>query len=148
MKTEKNYIDYGIYIDRKHAFIISLNHVIHEELIDEQIEENEGGNHSTGGSDDVNQQSHIQNSRNEQLKKFCKSIIAKIEHAHSIFVFGPSQTKFELQKELRESNHLKHIPEELMVTDVMDKAEAIRFVKDHYTQVKVGHQVFTAAKKD
>gem|GEM_PF-5068109 len=29
MKTEKNFIDYGIYVDRKVAYIISLNSVVH-----------------------------------------------------------------------------------------------------------------------
>jgi len=148
MKVESNFIDYGVYIDRKHAFIISLNHVIHEQLMDAETEENPNGTDSTSGSHDVNQQTHIQNSRNEYLKKYCKSIIAKLEHAHSILIFGPSMTKFELQKEIREHKQLKHLNEALLVTDVMDKNAAIRFVADHYTGVTTGPQVFTGMKTE
>ena len=146
MKVEANFIDYGIYIDGKHAFIISLNHVIHEELIDAETEENPHSSNSANGSHDVNQQSHIQNSRNENLKKYCKSIIAKLVNAHSILIFGPSVSKFELQKEIREHKQLKHINEALLVTDVMDKNAAIRFVSDRYTHVTTGPQVFTGLK--
>ncbi len=148
MKVEANFIDYGIYIDGKQAFIISLNHVIHEELMDTEVEENPAGSGSTGGSKDVNQQSHIQNSRNENLKKYCKAIIAKLEHAHRILIFGPSMSKFELQKEIREHKQLKHVTEALLVTDVLDKNAAIRFVADHYTHVTAGPQVFTGIKSE
>jgi len=146
MKTENNFIDYGIYIDRKRSFIISLNHVIHEQLIEEETEENEG---TLPRSTKVEgQQEHLQNDRNEQLKKFCKAIIAKLEQAHSILIFGPSVSKYELQKEIRENKSLKHVKEELLVTDIMDKEMALHFVQDHFTSVTVGQQVFTAAKKD
>ncbi len=145
MKTEANFIDYGIYIDRKRSFIISLNYIVHEAFMEEETEVNPG---ELPRSTKVNgQQEHLQNDRNEQLKKFCKAIIAKLDNAHSILIFGPSVSKFELQKEVRESKHLKHVAEELLVTDVMEKEEAIRFVTDHFTPITVGQLVFTAAKK-
>lgn len=131
MKTEKNFIDYGIYIDRKQSFIISLNHVIHEELISEDIEENghSGAEHASSN------QENIQNSQNEQLKKFCKNIIAKIENAHHILIFGPSVSKFELQKEIKNTKRLKEVTEELIVTDNMDKNRALQYAIDHFTSV-------------
>jgi len=66
------------------------------------------------------------------LKKYCKSIIGKLDKAHSILIFGPSETKFELQKALRDDNSLKQINEELLVTDVMDKDAALRYVEKHF----------------
>jgi TPP-dependent 2-oxoacid decarboxylase len=126
MNTENNFIDYGIYIDRKQAFIISLNHNTHEELIGEEdgdIGENMGGNTST----------HQQNSDNEQLKKYCKSILETIDNANNILIFGPSVSKFELQKELRENKRLKHVNEDLAVTDELNKHDALAFVKGHYS---------------
>ena len=127
MKTETNFIDYGIYIDRKISFIISLNHVIHEEFIQEEIEENEAESGKSKNQD------HIQNSLNENLKKFCKNIISKLENVHSILIFGPSVSKFELQKEIRNSKQFKNIKEELLVTDSMEKEAAIHYVKKHFT---------------
>jgi hypothetical protein len=130
MHTEKNFIDYGIYIDRKQAYIISFNHNSHEELIEEHAEENHG--ELPRSTKVQGQETHLQNEKNEQLKKFCKTIMQKIVSAHSIVIFGPSESKFELQKEIRESKSLKHIIEELLVTDVLDKNAALRYAKEHF----------------
>jgi len=144
MKAEKNFIDYGIYIDRKHAYIVMLNHVIHEALIKEEVVDNTG---VLPRSTKINlQQIHLQNDRNEQLKKFCKLVMDKLENAHSLLIFGPSVTKFELQKEIRNSRMLKHVTEKLLVTDTMNKEAAIRFAQDNYKTITVGQQTFTAAK--
>ena len=144
MKVEKNFIDYGIYIDRKHAYIVSLNHTIHEALIKEEIVDNTG---ILPRSTKVNsQQVHLQNDKNEQLKKFCKLVMAKLVTAHNLVIFGPSEAKFELQKEIRNSRSLKHVTEKLVVTDVMKKEEAIKYAQDIYKTVVVGHQSFTAVK--
>ena len=144
MKVEKNYIDYGIYIDRKHAYIVMLNHVVHEALIKEEVVDNEG---ILPRSTKINmQQVHLQNDRNEQLKKFCKLVMAKLVNAHSLLIFGPSEAKYELQKEIRNGRSLRHVTEKLLVTDVMSKDEAIRFAQDNYKTITVGQQTFTVAK--
>src|SRR6185437_8783283 len=100
MKTETNFVDYGIYIDRKRAYIISLNHVMHEEVMGEEMEENEAV--LPRSTKVQGQEAHLQNTKNEQLKKFCKSIINKLANAHRILIFGPSESKFELKKEIKE----------------------------------------------
>jgi len=146
MNIEHNSIDYGIYIDRKNAFVISLDHIIYEELMEEEDIENQGNLPRSTKVD--KQQTHLQNDRNEQLKKFCKSIITKIIDARSLLIFGPSESKYELQKEIRESKSLKNIKEELIVADFMEKDAAIRFVRDHFSQIIVGQQVFAARMKD
>lgn len=131
MKPEVNNIDYGIYIDRKRSFIVALNHFVHEELLLAETEDNEG---LLPRSTNVNrQQVHLQNDKNENLKKFCKHIISRIENAHRILVFGPSMPKFELQQELKETKRLKHIEEILKTTESMTRNEAQLFVQEHYT---------------
>ncbi|GAC1381321.1 MAG: hypothetical protein NVSMB45_05960 [Ginsengibacter sp.] len=143
LKTEKNYIDYGIYIDRKKSFVIALNHVVHESILSEDMIENpETGTNSDHG----NRQENAQNHANEELKKFCKLIISKLEHPHHILVFGPSTTKFQLQKEIQNSKELKFVGEELLVTDNMEKEAAVQYVKDHFTPITIGQQVFTGSK--
>jgi hypothetical protein len=129
MKTEKNFIDYGIYIDQKQSFIISLNNILFGEFMNEETITNEI---DASKGLDTGRQKHIQNKNNEQLKKFCKSIIAKLDKAHRILIFGPSQAKFELQKEIKNTRSLIHVSEELLVTDKMKKEEALRFVNDHF----------------
>jgi hypothetical protein len=132
MKKEKKFIDYGIYIDHKQSFIVSLNNVLCEEFMNEETKTNEV---DASGSSDAGRQQHIQNKTNEQLKKFCKSIIAKLERAHRILIFGPSRTKFELQKEIKNTKSLMHVSEELLVTDKMKKDEALRFVNNHFIPI-------------
>lgn len=131
MKPEVNNIDYGIYIDRKRSFIIALDHFVQEELLSAETEENEGLLPKT--TNVGRQQVHLQNNKNEQLKRFCKNIIARIDKAHRILVFGPSMTKFELQKELKDEKRLKHIDEMLKTTEIMSLEEAQRFVREHYS---------------
>ena len=144
MKTESNFIDYGIYIDRKCAFIISLDHTIHETFMQEDRQEPEG--HPVE-STNVRHQVDVQNYKNEQLKKFCKTIIEKLINAHQILIFGPSISKFILQKEINHVKFLKHVPLELMTSDIMEKEGAVHFVKNHYTPIIVGNEIFTVPKK-
>src|SRR4051812_35544821 len=109
MKTRKDFINYGIYIDHKKSFIIALNNVIHEECI-------KGSNNKSG------KKLHVKN--NENIKNFCKSIIGKLDKAHRLLIFGPAESKYHSQKEIKDSNVIHHISEELLVTDKMEKEEA------------------------
>lgn len=141
MKTENNFIDYGVYIDHKRSFIIALDRVMHEQLAAEETIESD----STYSKS--NNEERIQNHKNEQLRKFCKAIIEKLLNAHSITIFGPSTAKFELQKEIRETKLLKNISEELLVTDKMTYGEALQFVKDHFTPITVEEEIFIVPKE-
>jgi hypothetical protein len=142
MKTTNNFIDYGLYIDHERSFIIALSHLVHEQVLQEDTITNDG----PLTSNNLNEE-HIQRHRNEQLKKFCKAIVEKLEHAHHILIFGPSSAKFELQKELLNTKPLKHISEELLVTDHMEKEAALRFVKAHYTPLTVNEEIFIVHKR-
>lgn len=143
MKLETNSIDYGIYIDREKAIVIALDRVIHEELINETLLENHDRDKE---SRNVSQQEHVQNRKAEVMKRFCKSIINVISNANHIVIFGPSTSKYELQNEIRHTKRLKNVKEEAVTADFMDRHAALRFVKDYYTVVAVGQQVFTASK--
>ena len=129
MHTEHNNIDFGIYIDHKRAFVIALDHGIHEEFLEEITEIKEG---HVGGSHDVNQQLHIQNKKNEALKKFCRAIIVHLERAHRILVFGPAELKFELRREIEAHKSLKHISLDLETSDYMEKEAAVKFATEFF----------------
>ncbi|PQJ11417.1 hypothetical protein CJD36_006335 [Flavipsychrobacter stenotrophus] len=132
MTTENNLVDYGIYMDHKNAFIISLPHGVQEALLEEDTEQFKASD--IEGSTDQSRQLHVQNRENEFLKKFCKAIMGKIEHPNNILIFGPSSSKFELQKEIQENKSLKNTSEEIKVTDTLSKEEATRFVGEHYNR--------------
>lgn len=143
MQTGKNRVDYGIYIDREKAIIVAVDHVTKESLVNTTVLENHDRDKE---SRNVSQQEHVQHRKNEQLRKFCKTIINNIANANNITVFGPSTTKFELQKEIRETKRLKNVKDDFAATDFMDKEAAITFVKNHYHIIEAGHQVFTGRK--
>ncbi len=128
MKKEVNFIDYGIYIDHNHSYIISLNNSGHPHLIENEIQEIKGDNSNENNA----HHPHAQNHSNELIKKFCKLIVEKIKNVNKILIFGPSESKFELQKEIKLSKNLKNIKEELLVTDKMQEEEALRYVKNYY----------------
>lgn len=134
MKQQINFIDYGIYIDRKHAFITALNHSLSDELISSERYENKG---VLPRSTKIHlQQVHLQNERNEQLKKFCKLIIGQLEKVHHITIFGPSSVKYELEKEIGNIKRLKHITvDQPESANIMTLEGAESFVRKHYREI-------------
>jgi hypothetical protein len=120
--TTKEFMNYGIYIDHKRSFIIALNDVIHEEFL-------KGSGKSKSNNPDFTKRKSLQEKNSANIKSFCKSIIAKLEKAHRLLIFGPSESKYELQKEIRDSKSMNHISEEILVTDKMEKEEALWFVQ-------------------
>ncbi len=120
MKTETPEIEYGIYIDHKKAYVITLTHGVHEEFVDDIAEIKES---KVPGADD-----HIQ--------KFYKAVVSRIVHPSRILVFGPAETKLELRKEIDATKSLKHVREELEKTDLMDKDQAVHYTT-HYFRTKL-----------
>jgi hypothetical protein len=119
MKT-KEFMNYGIYVDHRRSFIIALNSVIHEELL----------NGKSKKADLDTRRKHLQTKNSDNIKNFCRSIISKLEKAHRILIFGPSsKSKAELQNEIKQSKSMNHISEELLITDKMEKEEALWFVQ-------------------
>ena len=145
MKLETNSTDYGVYIDREKAIVIALDRIVHEELVNETVLKNEDRDKESGH---VSQQEHVQHRKQEVIKRFCKAIVDRLVNANNIVVFGPSTTKFELQKEIGRTPRLKNVREELVVTDFMDNDAALRFVKEYYTIILAGTQMFTAKKAE
>ncbi len=136
-------INYGIYIDRKHAFVIALNHLQHEQFISEIELENPGG---IARTTHVTRQENVQNRAAENLSKLCKSVIALLKDANSIFIFGPSRSKYTLRNTIHETARLKSVIAQVVAADVMDSNAAVKFTKDHFSTITAGHQVFTASK--
>ena len=133
MKLEHNNIDYGLYVDHKRAYIIALDHGIHEEPLEDLTVIKED---HVGGAQDINLQLHVQNKKNEVLKKFCKTVLTKVDRANRSLVFGPAEVKFEMRKEIEDNKTLKHVPHFVETCEYMDKDEAVRYAT-HYFKVKL-----------
>jgi stalled ribosome rescue protein Dom34 len=80
----------------------------------------------------------IQNQKNQRMEAYCKEIVKKLENANEIVIFGPSTAKFSLQKKVNATKNLKHITEQVLVTEQMTKEEALRFSEKHYSELAAG----------
>lgn len=126
-----NQTDYGIYIDRKTALIITLGYDGKEVSVIEISQQN--NKEIIPRTNKVNEQEHIQNKERTESKRFCRSIISKIINANNIIIFGPATSKYDLQMELRNTKRLKNIKERVLTTDVMNRNNAIEFIKHQYS---------------
>ncbi len=136
--------NYGIYIDHQHAFVVALNHLHQEHFISEEVVDSPG---SSGKVKRISQQEHAQNKAHENMTRLVRAVVDKLTTVSGLLVFGPAQAKYDLQNEIEGTVRLKEIKLDVMASDVMDEKAAVRFVKDHFSMIKVGHQAFTAAKK-
>ncbi len=101
MKNRK-FQNYGIYIDRNRSFILASDSILYEEVI----------------------QPGIQNT-----KEICSTIISRLDNAHRILIFGPSKPKYILQQEIRKSENMNHVSEEVLITEQMNGEEALFFLQ-------------------
>jgi hypothetical protein len=134
MKTESNFIEYGIYIDHKQSYIISLDGLSDNALLNQETVAmgtvNIYARHASN-------EEQIQAQKNQRMEVYCKAIVQKLEKANSVLIFGPSTAKFALQKKVNAHKNLKHITEEVLVSEQMTKEEALRFVEKHYSELAV-----------
>jgi len=130
MKQDQGKATYGIYIDRRQAFIFTSGLLAGRyEPVCVTVENPAEAPRSNKADRD---QVHLQNEKNEQLRKFCRLIIEHLEHPHKVLIFGPSMSKFELQKEIAETKRFRHIEETLKKSEVMTKEQAARFVREYF----------------
>src|SRR6476620_8372000 len=81
MRSGGDFMNYGIYIDQKRSFIIALNNIIHEEFLQgNTAKKNVNGSMVANGK-------QLGVKSNNNIKNFCKSIVAKLEKAHRILIF-------------------------------------------------------------
>jgi hypothetical protein len=64
--------------------------------------------------------------------EFYKEIQHNLLNYDEIFLFGPTDAKFELMNILKEDQHFKGIKIEIQQTDIMTKNEKNKFVTNHF----------------
>ncbi|HYV91653.1 MAG TPA: hypothetical protein VE978_07720 [Chitinophagales bacterium] len=137
-KINSQLTDYGIYIDHPHCIIVALHNgkseasLIKSELVTHERFEGEGSDKTRSIDQTGGRQKQHQNKLNNEFRKFCKAITAQIHNANRILIMGPSDAKFELQKEIRKTKNLRGVFEEVKPTDKMSKGEVMRFVKKNF----------------
>jgi hypothetical protein len=128
----------GIWIDTKQAVVIKLSKNSHSiKKIESNIETRErvpGESKKYGrfGNQYLTYEKNRLNRRNEQTKFFLKSLIKEIVNCESVVIFGPSNMKNILAKEINNnmqySNKLKGIANSNLLTE----NQMVAWVKKFY----------------
>ena len=128
----------GIWIDKREARIIFIEYgKEHITSVESEIEEfNPTGGSGTrfkGGPQDVVQDSKFLNREKKQLAKFFDKVIAKIEDADKLVIFGPAEAGQKLHAELQENHatlYSKTGP--VQKADVKTDNQLKAWVRDYY----------------
>ena len=102
----------GVWIDHEKAFIVRKYFDSEDTLcIESKVEGSfrlSGGSRTPSpyGPQDVAAENKIKRRRSLHLLHYYQKVIKIIRGAHSIFIFGPGEAKFELEKELKKSKEL------------------------------------------
>jgi hypothetical protein len=129
----------GIWIDKRAAKIVLIENGKESlSTIKSGIEEfnpkGGSGTRSKGGPQDVVQDSKYLNREKHQFAIFFENIIAKIEDADAIVIFGPAEAGQKLHTELLQKHphlHAKTSPVEK--ADIMTDNQLKAWVRDFYT---------------
>jgi len=138
MKKALNTLQYGIYINRRKAVLVSLDG--NRELSTADFSSPVTTLHFAGESSSktglfghtLNRQQQQQRKKEEDLKKWCKSLVARMKNAGQVFIFGPSDTKYLLQHEVERRKTMQHVYMEMETTDNLTRNQVIRLVKKHF----------------
>lgn len=130
----------GVWLDKEKAHIVTIkdeNEIL--TTVNSQVEDYHvhggSGTRFKGGPQDVVQDSKYLEREKHQLKAYFKDIIAKIEKADKIVLFGPADTNEKLYKELMQ--HYKDLSSKVMAVkkaDSMTDNQMKAFVRDFYKE--------------
>lgn len=121
--------NYGIWIDRKDAFIVIAG-AADEKAADSGVDKHvRFSGHGTGheGSAEDKQERHFEN----QLGKYYDEVITHVSEAESILLFGPGEAKGELEKRLG----AKGLGERIVGVETVDRMtdhQIVAKVRQHY----------------
>lgn len=138
MKKAYNTIQYGIFIDNKKAYIVGIDEK--NKLASETIKPPQAQMHFKGETTNktgmlghtLNRQQKQQNQAHLYFSKFCKTIAGRLKKANQLIIFGPSDAKYILHRELEKVKSLKHLYVVLRKTEPQTRIEAERYVKQFY----------------
>ncbi len=125
----------GIWLDLKHAYIITLRN---ERADIEELESNIEDFHVKGGSRskqpygpmDKTSDTKFLERKNHQVSEFVEKLKSKVEDCEALYLFGPAEAKISLEKAILEDKNFKpqllsvetagHLTENQMVEKVKE----------------------------
>lgn len=119
----------GIWIDSKEALIISPESGKLKK-VDSAIENLTVSTHRT--SKQAVSDTKLLNKKNKQVKDFCATVLSEISEPEAIYLFGPSQMKIELEREIKEDSRFQAVSLFVDTADSMTQNQLIERVRSHF----------------
>lgn len=130
----------GIWIDQKEANLITLtSNAINSKTIYSDIEtrvrvEGEKKQFGRFGDQYLVDEKGKENRLKEYTQKYLQRVIKELERADEIFLFGPAQTKFKLEKIISEIPQIALKLKDTVTTENMTHNQKLAYVRDFYKE--------------
>lgn len=128
-KPDTDQLDYGIYIDPQKAIIISIDEFNLAQADRVRIELNFDNDEAQ-----LNPNPSIEQLASNVLEMhaFFQKVIDHLEKPHRVILFGPSEEKYELHKELQKQTSFTNMSLALFVSESMEEVAAAQQYTDRY----------------
>ena len=131
----------GVWIDGSKAVIVNLanDSVIQVQAdIDNNVHHGHEGDKGTfiGGGRHVNNENTFAERKKHQTDHYIKNVMSEIKSAYSLFVFGPSELKHYLKKEIEGDRVLGTKLSAVETSDKMTENQIVAAVKKYFIAVK------------
>ena len=134
----------GIWIDSKKAIIVTLDGKKEERIteIDSEVENSvyhnkEGNKGTSSGSHHSDSETKFDNRKKEELNYYLKSVMSNIKGSDYLYVFGPGETKTNLEQKIRDEKWLGKTNLKAVETSAnMTINEIVAKVKDFYNPLE------------
>ena len=132
----------GIWIDQKAANVISIDEnqeqteTIYSEIDNRERFPGEGKQFGRFGDQYLVKEKKQTNQFNQQLKKYLTSVVDAVKDSDQILVFGPAQTKKELEKLMLEKPDLSSKLSGVISAEQMTDNQKVAYVRDYYKKTK------------
>jgi len=128
----------GIWIDTKHAVIVKLSNNTHSiKKIDSTIEtrervEGESKKYGRFGGQYLTFEKNRLHRKNEQTNQYMKSLLKEIDTCDSVVIFGPSNMKKILEKEIKGNMQIADKLSGVSNSEHITENQMVAWVKDFY----------------
>ena len=125
--------DLGVWIDREKAILVSLDEQGRSsvEVIESGIESRKksgGGGRGIGGKS----QTAADDRRREQQRRFCKQVLDRLAEGERIQLYGPGETRKDLDRMMRERQELARRLVGSSKADSMTTPQLVAMVRDAF----------------
>lgn len=132
MKTYPNPLDYGIYIDHRKAFIVSINEFNPDQPTLVRVELNIDAEGEKPGVEPTKEE---RKALVEEMQMFSNQVFDQLESPHRVIIFGPSEDKYELHKAMQREDCFEQVIKEIQVTEPMELPLAAQQFAEKYFAV-------------